>query len=216
MSDALVPYAPLHAEAVLANIAPLPRTQARPVHGHSQAVFPGVAMIGHDAGRFIISAGSVLNAVVVNGNAIYGHSKARELFVFSPPLQSLSASLGEMEKIQRELERLQDGWNGPGSKAPGDQTLTDFYTLIAALPLLVRAPEVEVDEDTGHLTLRWSSETVGLSFILKGSGKALMVKTLVGQPTVVSSETFDLRLRSHAVSRYLATDPAIQGALEPA
>lgn len=217
MSDTLVPHAPLHAEAVLAQIGPSPRTRARPIYGYIHAQTANPYAGGHDCGHFttLVSGSIVPGAITRHPIGLQG--VGCDFFVFTPSsVQTLPVFIGRMEKIQRDLERLRDGWSGPGTKAPSEQTLTDFYRLVGAMPAAIRTPEVEVDDETGYITLRWSSQTIGLSFVLRGTGKALLVRTNVGQPTVVSSRTFDLGSQAHSIARYLASDPAFQDALEAA
>jgi hypothetical protein len=211
MSDALN-YDALHAGALLA--PPLTRSASRPARAKYS---PTVSVVGYQAGTILTLSGT-RSGVVLNGGVIQGYIGALGdvLYVAPPAPKAKGTLVARLEKVQRDLERLQDGWNGVGSKAPSPSTLNEFYLFAGALPAALRAPEVEADDETGHVTVRWTSRTVAVSFILRGDGSALMVRTLVGQPTVVTSKAFDLRQDLHGVARFLASDAILADALEPA
>lgn len=119
------------------------------------------------------------------------------------------------ERIRRDLERLKDGWGGSGTIAPSTAALAEAELLLDALPTQTREPEVEVDEETGHITLRWTPSGVAtsLAFLMRGSGAILAVKTSVGGAPVASSKSFTTDTASEHIARYLASDDAILDAL---
>ena len=236
MSDTMVPNPALHAEALLNKIGPSKKRRAKQIFNLTNVQAAQLYPCGIDYG-FVptVTHGSItahaIMAHAISGPALIGHAMTgntitgrlisghglRDVFLYTPSqVHVLSSAMGRMEKIQRDLERLRDGWAGQDSKAPSSQTLTDFERLVSALPSDIRLPEVEVDDETGYVTLRWSSPIVGLSFVLRGSGKALFVRTTVGQPTVVSSRTFDLGPDTHGIARYLATSSDYRAVLETA
>lgn len=62
---------------------------------------------------------------------------------------------GPLEVAIHELGRLPDGWAGEGSKAPSTSILLDIQSLNSLLPPSVTAPEIDVDQDDGFVSLRW-------------------------------------------------------------
>lgn len=53
-------------------------------------------------------------------------------------------------------------------------------------------PAIEIDDETEHITLRWSFSDVSKSLVFRKNEKALIVTTVLGNPTVVSSKTIDM------------------------
>jgi hypothetical protein len=139
------------------------------------------------------------------------------VFVSTPQKTVRTDFIARVEKTRRELDRLQDGWCGPDSRAPSSGVLADFDRILTAIPTGALSPEVEVDDETGNLTLRWSStdRAVGFSFVLRGDRRALAVKTVLGDGPIVTSKTFDLVDGQAAIERYLATDENVAGAITP-
>lgn len=209
MTDALVSYEPLHAAAVL---------DGRRMRAPTTSTY---STCGYLEPAWTLSSGGLKAALVVPGHAsncrvFYSHAAdLRDLVVHTLQMGRRPPSFAFMEKVQRDLERLKDGWNGEGSLAPSEAVLADFQRFVGVLPILIGAPDVEVDEDTGHVALRWSSKRAGISFVLRGTGQALCVKTTMGQPARVTSRSFDLAMEGPAVARYLA-DPDLADALQAA
>ena len=142
------------------------------------------------------------------GDHIYG------LVAPSPMYAVPSMFLTWMEKLRRDLGRLQDGWCGEGSLSPSPQVLADFDHLTAALPLGAGLPEAEVDESTGFVTLRWAppNQLAGVSFVLRGDGNALCVTTRYDPPQA-TSKSFALHSEEGAIARLIETDPLVYGAV---
>lgn len=125
-----------------------------------------------------------------------------------------SAFVRGMDRIIQSLGRLQDGWNGDESRAPNEATVSQVQALLGVIPPKASLPDVEVEEDTGSVTLRWAnptSETV-FSFVIAPDGSALAVKTTVGPETRVSSTRFG-HGETGAVARYLEDDSAVGAAI---
>ncbi|UIN36384.1 hypothetical protein [Methylobacterium oryzae] len=80
---------------------------------------------------------------------------------------------GPLDRAQRELARLQDGWAGPESLAPLPRVLADLSSLLPILPVQADPPEFEVDGSDGTLALVWNSGPKNFSLILVGNGKVV-------------------------------------------
>ena len=139
-------------------------------------------------------------------------------FVFSTLESPKMAFRDRFDAICSALERLKDGWSGPSSIAPASSAITDLNKLLPAIPAEAAVPEVEVDEAQGDITLRWTKpgHSTGFSFVLRGDGRALGVKTAIGEKTRVTSHPFDLRRDQERIARFLVSDEAIAQALTPA
>ena len=110
------------------------------------------------------------------------------------PCAGIVPALSGMEKCRRDLERLKDGWNGVGSLAPTPAILADLDHVLTALPEGATAPEVEVDEDTGHVTFRWQDNgaSSALSIVISGTKQILAVSTSLGANPFATSRRFDV------------------------
>jgi hypothetical protein len=119
-----------------------------------------------------------------------------------------------MERARLELERLRDGWAGEHSKAPSDQTLADVDQVLEAISSAKAVPEVEVDEDNGHVTFRWQKADVpsALSFVLRGKGQVTIVVTELGDTPCASSRQFPVG-NDGAIVRFLNRDEILMDLL---
>jgi hypothetical protein len=117
--------------------------------------------------------------------------------------------VSEIEKIRRDLERLKDGWNGDGSSAPSSEVLSDLDQVLAALPEGAATPEVEVDDDTGHITLRWQDNEgqQALSIVVSGTKQLLTVTTTLGEEPFATPRRIDAS-NGEAVARFLDREEA--------
>lgn len=109
------------------------------------------------------------------------------------------------EKLLGDIARLENDWCVPGAIPPLPQAIADLKLLLMAIPPTAAGPEVEADETTGFLTLRWlpPNHPFGFSFILRGDGHVLAVTTQF-EPPQVTSKAFDLRSDHGSLERYLA------------
>ncbi len=201
MSEALRPYDHIHAGAFLA-----PRTlpiETSTVHPNS-AYAPAHGVRTHYGFRILDTGREIVEPEFLGG-----------VFVITAPRTVRPNFMKRVEKICGDLERLQDGWCGDESLAPSVRTLSDLYQLLVAIPTDAQVPDVEVDEETGHVALRWTKpeQGAGFSFVLRGDGRALAVKTEFGAVTRVTSKPFSVAKEQDAIARYLASDDAILGAL---
>jgi hypothetical protein len=130
------------------------------------------------------------------------------------PQEIQSPFLREMDRMLQSLERLQDGWNGGGSIAPNAATLNQLQLLIGTIPPSAAVPEIEVEDDTGSVTMRWASpqfEAV-FAFVVTPDGSTVGVKTVVGRETRVYSKKFAAG-DSAQVARHIEDDDMIATAL---
>jgi hypothetical protein len=74
------------------------------------------------------------------------------------------------EDIVSELGRLTHGWAGPGTVPPSEEVVNDIERVVGCLSPTVRRPSVEVDDETGHVTLSWLSEDQRRMFSLLFAG----------------------------------------------
>lgn len=158
----------------------------------------------------------VLNSGGLASGAEFMGGVASALFLVNVgAFSAISPSVSRTEKICRDLERLEDGWCGAGSLAPSRRTLADLDLLLNAIPHEARAPEVEVDESTGFVTLRWAGagQPVAFSFVLRGDGQAIAVKTTLTAPTRAVSRLFSIATEQPAIERYLSSDDQLTGLL---
>ena len=119
-----------------------------------------------------------------------------------------------MERARSELERLRDGWAGEHSKAPSDQTLSDVDQVLEAISSTKAVPEVEVDEDDGHVTFRWqkASSPIALSFVLRGKGQVTVVVTELSDTPYALSRQFPVESEG-AIVRFLNRDDRLMDLL---
>jgi len=135
-------------------------------------------------------------------------TKVIVLSPFYPPSHRPSFST-RIERYRSDLERLRDGWCGPGSRAPTPETLADLDRLLAALPSDTTVPEIEVNEDSGSVTLRWQgSFAKALSFVVSGSGQVLAVTTTLAADPIVVSRRFAVS-HTDAIARFIESDTAL-------
>jgi hypothetical protein len=143
--------------------------------------------------------------LMVFDQALYDPRLAELISVPPVVYSALRGVYGELERAQRELERLQDGWAGPGTVAPSERTKQDVERLLTIFSEITRAPEVEVDEESGHVTLRWSG-AITLAFVLRGNGKVLVINTDVSDRPVVKSRTFEIQKDEASINRYVMSE----------
>lgn len=125
---------------------------------------------------------------------------------------------GKFEKTRRTLGRLVDGWAGEESVAPRESALSDLDLFLAALDPDTRLPDVEADEDTGIITLRWLSRDGGtqVSAVFSGDGDARLFVVDVaagrsGHPHVVkASDPYSVLERNSAISDTLLNDDSLR------
>ena len=122
----------------------------------------------------------------------------------------VSENSASVERIRIQLGRLRDGWCGPGSIAPTTETLSDLDRLLGTLDQGYFLPEVEVDQDTGHLTLRWDSKISSkcISLILKGNGNVLFIESQLNDDPIASSRSFPVS-RLDDLSSYIARNQSL-------
>jgi hypothetical protein len=142
--------------------------------------------------------------VVMFSPAVYGVNVTDYIAVSPASVAKRAGVLGELERLQRDLDRLQDGWAGPGSRAPSDKAKRNVERLLSILPDIAHVPEVEVDEDGGDITLRWPGATT-LAFVLRGNDRVLIVKTKVDDRPVVNSKSFNVGEEA-SIMRYVSDD----------
>jgi hypothetical protein len=87
----------------------------------------------------------------------------------------VNATVSTIDYLVLRLERLSSGWAGTGSRAPRDSAIDDAVELAYCLPVNATLPEIEVDPDTGTITLFWSNSESRSTFALSfdGSGRVL-------------------------------------------
>lgn len=142
--------------------------------------------------------------VVMFSPTIYGVNVTDYITVPPASIAKRAGVLGELERLQRDLDRLQDGWAGPGSIAPSDQAKRNVERLLSILPGIAHVPEVEVDEDCGDITLRWPGAKT-LAFVLRENDRVLIVKTKVDDRPVVNSKSFNVGEEA-SIIRYVSDD----------
>lgn len=81
----------------------------------------------------------------------------------SPPL------INPFYSILMHLERLSDGWNGPGSEAPSYSVIQDVSRLLQAFDSVRLWPEIEVDDD-GTVVLEWRNGERAFALSFTGNG----------------------------------------------
>lgn len=177
-------FAPIHAQAILTD-------DRNSHHGFNQA--RGVCTnIWYDTVGCVTRTMANPNShfVIIGG-------------MFAPPLSVLTFST-RMERYRRDLERLKDGWAGPGSVAPSSAVLADLDRVLAELPEHYDIPEVEVDPDSGHVTLRWQAQGAqeALAFVISGSRQVLAITTLLGAEPTVASRRFDVA-HNDSIARFV-------------
>jgi hypothetical protein len=104
------------------------------------------------------------------------------LFVETPSVDSGPTSVADL--VVAELEKVCDGWAGEGSVAPSLAVLNDVALVLNALPHDAVMPDVEVDEDSGAVALRWiPSEAVkSFSLTFQGTGSVVGVYSTINPP----------------------------------
>lgn len=125
---------------------------------------------------------------------------------------------GKFDKIRRVLGRLSDGWFGEGSVAPRERALEDLDVFASNLDPSTHLPEVEAQEDTGIITLRWLSENGGIqvSTVFTGDGLArvFVVDVKKGEtdsPIVVDLSDQDSRLfRNSVIAKVLVENDRLR------
>lgn len=185
-------YAPLHADALL-------RGEASTCGGTSLEMLRPVC-------RGDWFDGGNLRPVIRKHNIFYIVGNFTR-----PPSEGRSASFSKrVERHRSDLERLTDGWCGAGSLAPSAPVLSDLDALLSALPEDTAVPEIEVDEDSGKVTLRWQPEQAAraLSFVINGSGNILAIMTTLGDEPLVSSRVFNVKAID-AVTRFADSEPEL-------
>ncbi|MGY3035923.1 hypothetical protein ACVIIV_005093 [Bradyrhizobium sp. USDA 4354] len=92
------------------------------------------------------------------------------------------------DKIVRELGRVRDGWAGPGTVAPSKRVLADVETVAMRLPLNLKTPLIDIDEEDGSVALRWiaADKESSFSLVFRGNGKVLGVLATIEPPRSVS------------------------------
>ncbi|MHA6288090.1 hypothetical protein [Maricaulis sp. CAU 1757] len=98
------------------------------------------------------------------------------------------------ERTLKDLGRLVDGWAGEGSLAPSEAILLELETVaVGAIPNDCALPEVEVEDDTGAVTLRWTSENRDkqISMFLGGTGTVILVAVDIDAGVAESPRTFE-------------------------
>jgi hypothetical protein len=92
------------------------------------------------------------------------------------------------DKIVRELGRVKDGWAGPGTVAPSKRVLADVETVAMRLPLNLKTPTIDIDEEEGSVALRWiaADKESSFSLVFRGNGKVLGVLATIEPPRSVS------------------------------
>ncbi|MGR9224035.1 hypothetical protein [Rhizobium leguminosarum] len=121
--------------------------------------------------RYIISGGAGLmsdHTVIWSPTlrrASTPHERARDQRIIGYPF-----SVGQT--IAMELGRLNTGWAGDGTVAPGTKLVLDIQNAAASFPAEASMPEVEVDPDDGSVILRWitsnAERSLSLTFLGKG------------------------------------------------
>lgn len=79
---------------------------------------------------------------------------------------------GGMVALIADLYNIEDGWNGPDSRAPSEEVKSDLCTLALYVDLDVREPDVEVDED-GSVSLRWENSEYSFALTLNGNERVI-------------------------------------------
>ena len=74
------------------------------------------------------------------------------------------------DEIIYELGRLPRDWAGSGTMVPSNATITDVECVIGYFPAQTRRPAVEVDAETGHVSLSWFSSDNRQMFSLLFTG----------------------------------------------
>ncbi len=155
-------------------------------------------------------------------SVLYGHNVSTCVTCTHKPLMDMFVVVGTLgtgtshrfqafaEQITRDLDRLTDGWYGPGSKSPGHDVLRDVDAVLSQFLSGAYKPEVEIDEDTGAVTLRWgsASSNVTLALVFNGNGHVVVVNTVVAQETVATSKSFKVEDHS-GIARFFASDDGI-------
>jgi hypothetical protein len=74
---------------------------------------------------------------------------------------------------------------------------------------------VEVDEDSGDIALRWMLDDppAGFSFILRGDGNAVGVKTMLRPEPRTTFRLFNLTRDFDLIERYIYRDEVIRSAV---
>ncbi len=106
----------------------------------------------------------------------YIHKSAME------PANALQRELPTLEPVIRALEALRPGWAGPESVIPSDNAIATLRVLADAPLRGARRPDVEVDPETGEVTLSWLRADFKCSFTLHFRSDGEAVGVLVEYP----------------------------------
>lgn len=79
------------------------------------------------------------------------------------------------DRFVQDLQRLADGWDDDGAKAPSDQVISNIERAAIALSAIRQTPECYVDED-GSVTFHWNSDR--RTFSLTFNGNDALIGTL--------------------------------------
>lgn len=92
----------------------------------------------------------------------------------------------------RNLGRLRDGWAGPDSHAPSTTTINDIVLVLFTTVSIIRnvEPDVEVDPDTGSVSLRWydAERNNSLTISFFGAGKVIATHSSLEAPGLGARE----------------------------
>jgi hypothetical protein len=198
-------YDGVHADAALRSATSLRR------------VTPGLTYV--DASGVYGAAGVVFYVDDTAGCVTRTPVNFSHVYVVNAPRcgAKLSAVKPFAEQITRELDRLTDGWYGPGSKAPGREVLQDLDAVLSQLLTDAPKPDVEIDDDTGAVTLRWGGAEgdIMLALVFNGDRHVVAVTTRVAAGAVATSKVFGIADLS-AIDRFLASDTALSDMLTTA
>jgi len=78
----------------------------------------------------------------------------------------------KVAEIMTHLSELSEGWNGPGTQAPGAAVQGDIIRALANWPAGIREPSIEVD-DEGGVALVWDGDESSFALTFLGNGNVV-------------------------------------------
>ncbi|WP_157505486.1 hypothetical protein [Geminicoccus roseus] len=130
------------------------------------------------------------------------------------PKKAASPVLEQWERALLDLQSLSDDWAGPGTTPPSDHAKADVEALRLLLAQAQTAPEFEVDESDGQITLRWVDAAMERSFALVVPGNKTVIA--VGSAgTGLSPRVQTLAVDDEAALQALLEQPSVAALINP-
>ena len=122
-------------------------------------------------------------ALYANDNGISDTGLASAIHVPESSIQNSAKALSSagplaVDRLIILLERLPAEWAGPGTSPPSVEAVADVLTVSYLISPLSKMPEVEVDPDSGSVSLIWTRRDKRRSFALMFDGDRRVIGTI--------------------------------------